>query len=455
MSVILIPFSKLLLLLYDWTSSYGVALILFCLIIRAILFPLFLKGRKSMLAMSGLAEQQKVLQQKYARDREKYSAELQKLYEREGVKPSGGCLWSFLPLVVLIPLYGIVSKPLKNLLGMSEDQFNTVANIIYGSQAADMSYSTSQLSMAQDVFLNYDKIVSAVPELAGMPQIDFTFLGMNLAETPSLFFWQQENVAMAFGLWIIPVLAAALNVVSMFVTNKINAHITGISRGMDSTNRTMMIMMPLISLWICFTLPAALGLYWVANSVIAMISEFANIPFLKKHTKKLAEEKAKRAEFEKERAKKERIAQAEAKKKNQEEMRRIQMERKLNKNLATASREGLRTYARGRLYDPDRYPTYPYVDPNEAVKKPEEQESKEEEKVLPAEEAAPAAALPDVPEVQETASEAVSEEVVSPEAAEAAEETEAEPEAQVDVPEAQESQEEASSQDKQEEKAEG
>lgn len=442
MSVILIPFSQLLLLFYDWTSSYGVALILFCLIIRAILFPLFLKGRKSMLAMSGLAEQQKVLQQKYARDREKYSAELQKLYEREGVKPSGGCLWSFLPLVVLIPLYGIVSKPLKNLLGMSEDQFNTVANIIYGSQAADMSYSTSQLSMAQDVFLNYDKIVSAVPELAGMPQIDFTFLGMNLAETPSLFFWQQENVAVAFGLWIIPVLAALLNVASMFVTNKINAHITGIARGMDSTNRTMMIMMPLISLWICFTLPAALGLYWVANSVIAMISEFANIPFLKKHIKKLAEEKAKRAEFEKERAKKERIAQAEAKKKNQEEMRRIQMERKLNKNLATASREGLRTYARGRLYDPDRYPTYPYVDPNEAVKKPEEQESQEskkEEKALPAEEAV----LPNVPEEQET----VSEEVVSPAEqeiaeveAEAVEETETE--VQADVPEAQESQKE-------------
>jgi len=407
MSVILSPFSYLLLLLYDFTNSYGVALIIFCLIVRAVLFPLFLKGRKSMLAMTGLAEQQKVLQQKYGRDREKYSMELQKLYEQEGVKPSGGCLWSLLPLAVLIPLYGIVSKPLTHLLRMSEDQFNTVASMLYGSAAADMSYSTSQLGMAQDVFLNYDKIVAAIPELAGMPKIDFTFLGMNLADTPNVFFWKEEGVAAAFGLWLIPVLSALLSVLSMFITNKINAYITGVARSMDTTNRSMMIMMPIMSLWICFTLPAALGLYWVANSVIAMLSEFLNIPFLRKHMKKLAIEKEKRIEREKERAKQEKIAIAEAKKKNQEEMRRIQMERKLNKNLATASREGLRAYARGRLYDPERYPSFPYVDPNESSQK----------QPIPSEESAEEQTVPPEMTEEETAVEAVSgeEAVVIPE----------------------------------------
>ena len=92
MSIILTPFAKLLLLFYDLTGSYGMSLLLFCLVIRIILFPFFLKGRKSMLSMSGLTEKQKVLQQKYARDRQKYTEELQKLYDEEGVKPSGGCL---------------------------------------------------------------------------------------------------------------------------------------------------------------------------------------------------------------------------------------------------------------------------------------------------------------------------------------------------------------------------
>ena len=367
MSIILTPFAKLLLLFYNMTNSYGVALLLFALVVRIVLFPLFLKGRKSMMAMSGLADQQKFIQQKYGRDRERYSIELQKLYEKEGVKPSGGCLWSMLPLAVLIPLYGIVRKPLTNLLGMTEDQFNSVSNLLYGEV---LDINNGQLAMAQDVYLNYDRIVTSIPELAGMPHVDFTFLGMNLADTPHLMFWQQENVLLAFGLWLIPVISAALSVFSMVLNNKINAYVTGSEKkSNDPTQRSMMIMMPLMSLWICFTLPAALGLYWIYSSLTAMLSEFANIPFLRKFMKTEAEKKVRRAEELKEMERVERERKAAAKKKAQEENRRIQMERKLNKNVSTASREGLRTYARGRTYDPDRYPTFPYEDPNKILEK--------------------------------------------------------------------------------------
>jgi YidC/Oxa1 family membrane protein insertase len=371
MSIILTPFAKLLLLFYSMTNSYGIALLLFALVVRIVLFPLFLKGRKSMMAMSGLADQQKFIQQKYGRDRERYSIELQKLYEKEGVKPSGGCLWSMLPLAVLIPLYGIVRKPLTNLLGMSEDQFNAVSNLLYGEV---LDINTAQLGMAQDVFVNYDRIVTSIPELAGMPQVDFTFLGMNLADTPHLMFWQQENVLLAFGLWMIPVISAALSVFSMVLNNKINAYVTGSEKkSNDPTQRSMMIMMPLMSLWICFTLPAALGLYWIYSSLSAMLSEFANIPFLRKFMKTEAEKKVRRAEELKEMERLERERKSAAKKKAQEENRRIQMERKLNKNVSTASREGLRTYARGRTYDPDRYPTFPYEDPNKLLQKKREE----------------------------------------------------------------------------------
>ena len=371
MSIILTPFAKLLLLFYSMTNSYGIALLLFALVVRIVLFPLFLKGRKSMMAMSGLADQQKFIQQKYGRDRERYSIELQKLYEKEGVKPSGGCLWSMLPLAVLIPLYGIVRKPLTNLLGMTEDQFNAVSNLLYGEV---LDINTAQLGMAQDVFTNYDRIVTSIPELAGMPQVDFTFLGMNLADTPHLMFWQQENVLLAFGLWLIPVISAALSVFSMILNNKINAYVTGSEKkSNDPTQRSMMIMMPLMSLWICFTLPAALGLYWIYSSLSAMLSEFANIPFLRKFMKTEAEKKVRRAEELKEMERLERERKSAAKKKAQEENRRIQMERKLNKNVSTASREGLRTYARGRTYDPDRYPTFPYEDPNKLLQKKREE----------------------------------------------------------------------------------
>ena len=404
MSIILTPFAKLLLLFYSMTNSYGIALLLFALVVRIVLFPLFLKGRKSMMAMSGLADQQKFIQQKYGRDRERYSIELQKLYEKEGVKPSGGCLWSMLPLAVLIPLYGIVRKPLTNLLGMTKDQFNAVSNLLYGEV---LDIDTAQLGMAQDVFTNYDRIVTSIPELAGMPQVDFTFLGMNLADTPHLMFWQQENVLLAFGLWLIPVISAALSVFSMVLNNKINAYVTGSEKkSNDPTQRSMMIMMPLMSLWICFTLPAALGLYWIYSSLTAMLSEFANIPFLRKFMKTEAEKKVRRAEELKEMERLERERKSAAKKKAQEENRRIQMERKLNKSVSTASREGLRTYARGRTYDPDRYPTFPYEDPNKLLQKKREEmaaaaEAKQAKKGGKKDKAAVAAAAA-APVVEET-----------------------------------------------------
>ena len=135
---------------------------------------------------------------------------------------------------------------------------------------------------------------------------------------------------------------------------------------------------------ICFTLPAALGVYWIGNSLFAMLSEFANIPFLRSFLKKQAEEKERRKKEAQERAAQERKAQAEAKKKAAEERHRIQMERKLNKSIASASREGLRTYARGRMYDPDRYPTFPYQDPNKLAKLEEIRRQEEAQKAAEA-----------------------------------------------------------------------
>lgn len=370
MTMILTPFAKLILWFYEITGSYAIALVLFGLVVRMILFPVFLKGRKSMLAMSGLAEKQKVLQQKYMRDRQRYSIELQKLYEEEGVKPSGGCLWSFLPMPFLMLLYLVIRRPLTYLMGMSEDMFNSVSNLLYGEV---LDYKNQQLQMAQDVFLNHDRITSAVPELSDMPMIDFSFLGANLSSTPHFMFWKQEDLLPAFVLFMIPVISAVLNIVTTRVSTSVNAKITGASRTMDQNTKMTMFMMPLFSLWICFTLPAALGIYWIANSIFAILQEYMNIPFLRKHQKKLEEDKVKRREEEKERVKQEKKAQAEAKKKAAEEMRRIQMERKVNKSLAAASRVGMRTYARGRSYDPDRYPSYPYREIAEIVQEQEAQ----------------------------------------------------------------------------------
>ena len=123
------PFSWLLLFFYHVLNSYGLALILFAVVIKVILFPVTLKGKKSMIQTTMISGKMQQLQKQYGKDRERYNLELQKLYEREHVNPMGGCLWSMIPLVLLIALYAIIREPLINLMGVPKDMIATVADI--------------------------------------------------------------------------------------------------------------------------------------------------------------------------------------------------------------------------------------------------------------------------------------------------------------------------------------
>ena len=143
-------------------------------------------------------------------------------------------------------------------------------------------------------------------------------------------------------------------------------------------NWSMMLMGPVISLWIGFVMPAGLCIYWISNSLLMMVQEVICGRMLRKDyeeaQKEMEEQQRKAKEAEKERRRKsaERKAAALAAGKSGKK----QPESKKNSAVAAASREGLRTYARGRAYDPDRYPVTPYHDPNgpAADKTPDDEE---------------------------------------------------------------------------------
>ena len=102
--LILTPFIWVLNFFYSLTGSYGLALILFAVVVKMILFPFQLKGKRSMIQMNMVSGKMQQLQKQYGKDRERYNQEIQKLYEREKVNPMSGCLWSFIPLLILWPL---------------------------------------------------------------------------------------------------------------------------------------------------------------------------------------------------------------------------------------------------------------------------------------------------------------------------------------------------------------
>ena len=114
--IIRVPFGYLLEWLYQFTSNYGLALILFSLVVKLVLLPLSIKSKKSMLKMSRLAPLTKDIEAKCGDDKQKYQQEVMALYKEEGVSTTGGCLWSFIPLLILFPLYYVIREPLTYML---------------------------------------------------------------------------------------------------------------------------------------------------------------------------------------------------------------------------------------------------------------------------------------------------------------------------------------------------
>ena len=121
---------------YDLFQSYGLALILFALVIKLVLFPFSLKGKKSMIQMNLLSTKLQQLQKQYGKDRERYNMEVQKLYEKEKVNPMSGCLWSFVPIIFLMVLYGIIREPLTYFMHLTADQIGLLADQLDWSTVA-------------------------------------------------------------------------------------------------------------------------------------------------------------------------------------------------------------------------------------------------------------------------------------------------------------------------------
>ena len=120
----------LLWFLYTVFKNYGIAIILFTIIVKALMFPFSIKSQKSMAAQSRLASKQQELQKKYAKDQMKYNEELQKLYEKEGVNPGGGCLTTLLPFPIMLGIYYSVIYPLSNTLHIAKDTISQATEFV-------------------------------------------------------------------------------------------------------------------------------------------------------------------------------------------------------------------------------------------------------------------------------------------------------------------------------------
>ena len=182
MEFITVPFGWLLNTLYQWTGNYGVSLILFAVLVQIILLPITAKSKKSMMKMTRIQPKMNAIREKYANDQQKQQEAIQQLQKEEGVGLGcGGCLWSFVPLLILIPLYTIIREPLTNMLGADEAVRNEIAKLL----ELDTANGYWQITAAQAIFSDPSRFagIPGITEqtLAG---INFNFLGIPMGNIP-------------------------------------------------------------------------------------------------------------------------------------------------------------------------------------------------------------------------------------------------------------------------------
>ena len=282
------PLGLILLGIFKIVGNYGLAVILFALLVKLVVIPLTIKSKKSMLAMSALNAELQQLQKKYANNRVKLNEEMQKLYDRHGVNPMSGCLPQFIPLIIMMGLYYAVQQPLKFMMGFGDEVISQLANLV-GVDMATAGYY-GQITIAEKLGQIYQEAggvwpdtVTAITNGSGeLLNIDFSFLGLNLAQTPSI---SDPSI-----IWIIPILSGVTAYLSSYIMQKMQGTQNSAAAGQM---KVLNILMPLMSLYFGFILPGAIGIYWIFNNVFSCVQEIVLTRILRgKQEKKQAEETA-------------------------------------------------------------------------------------------------------------------------------------------------------------------
>ncbi len=282
--IIRVPFGYLLQWLYEFVGNYGLALIFFALILKLILLPLSMKSKKSMMKLARVSPKMKALERKYGEDKTKYQQEVMKLYKEEHINPTGGCLWSFIPLLLLIPLYQVVRQPMVYIMHLDAGLAQQITEFIGGTVDLGPRTYYHEMMAASYIGQYLDQLKAAIPALKDVTLnlLNFNFLGMNMSAIPTFKFWTLTDWT-SIGLFLIPVASAASNYLSMWAGQRLNGTVATNEKGekdtsavdaMGSTNKAMMLTMPLVSLYIGYQMPAAISIYWLAQAVFGVIQEF-------------------------------------------------------------------------------------------------------------------------------------------------------------------------------------
>lgn len=242
------PLGEFLKITYDTIAfhNYGLAIVVFTILVKTLLFPFALKQYNSVARMQEIQPKVLEIQKRYKNDQQKLNEELMKIYRENNVNPAGGCLPLLIQMPIFIALYTVFVRPLTYMLGYQQVDIDNLAQAL----GIAVNSPTREIS-----------IIKAKPEL-----IDLFFptkaFGINLADTPSL--------TKASLLWIIPILAA----LTTYLSTKITTATSGNPKTEDATQSSMSIIFPIMTGFFAFQFPTGLGLYWIVTNLFQMVQQY-------------------------------------------------------------------------------------------------------------------------------------------------------------------------------------
>ena len=287
-------FGYLLGFLYNIINNYGLAIIVFSVIIKIILLPLSIKQQRTLKKSSELQEKMKTIQFKYKNNPEKLNQEMMNLYKSENMSPFSGCITAIVQFILLISIFFLVKSPLTYMEKIPTDSLNTYVN-----QLKEEGRTISEVYPEIDLIREADWLKEKNPEDENVDRLklEMNFLGLDLSKIP------QQNIT-DFTVYIIPLLYILSSFVSIRMTTSMQEKMKNKGNEKEvidgttgkelvpeeekdeietvmQTNKMMSWMMPIMSISIAFVAPLGLALYWLVNNILMILERLILNKFIK------------------------------------------------------------------------------------------------------------------------------------------------------------------------------
>lgn len=256
-------FGALIRLIYNIVGqNYGLSIIIFTILTKALLFPMTYKQSKTMNEMNKVAPLEKEIREKYKGNKEKMSEELMKVYEQHKINPMGGCLPLLIQIPIIFAMFYIVKQPLTYIIQTPGEQLQEYTQEYLGKEeVSENDIKANEIQIANKYEL-----------------IDMNFLGINFGDVPSNAFSKEEGEKASYLILIVPVLSLIFSILQTKQNQK-NSNMTDEQK---EQQKTMNLMMPILSAYISFIMPLALGVYWLLGNVLQMVTQWIVNMLLKK-----------------------------------------------------------------------------------------------------------------------------------------------------------------------------